>query len=120
VEAVKTIKKKPDEILRNFIKHFCNTKKAIPHIQDIKIINASRDGVTDLKTVEEIAMKKPKMVVDLLPIVNECIEASKVRAQFFDNRGKGSKKSRKTMRSILWDARIEIVQIKSSSDHSGV
>jgi hypothetical protein len=37
----------------------------IPHIQDIEIINAFRDAVSDLKTVEEIAMKKPKTVVEL-------------------------------------------------------
>jgi hypothetical protein len=41
-------------------KTFCNARNTIPYIQDIEIINAFRDGVSDLKTVEEIAMKKPK------------------------------------------------------------
>jgi hypothetical protein len=62
------------------VKHFCNARNAIPHIQNIKIINAFRDGVIDLKTVEEIAMKKPKMVADLLAVADVCIEASEARA----------------------------------------
>jgi hypothetical protein len=37
------------------------------------------DGVSNLKTVEEIAMKKPKMVADLLAVTNVCNEASKAR-----------------------------------------
>jgi hypothetical protein len=41
-----------------------------PYIQDIKIINAFRDGVSDIKTVEEIAMKKPKTVANLLTVTN--------------------------------------------------
>jgi hypothetical protein len=31
--------------------------------------------VSDIKTVEEIAMKKPKMVTDLLIVADVCIEA---------------------------------------------
>jgi hypothetical protein len=57
------------------VKHFCNTRNAIPYIQDIEIINAFHDGVSDIKIVEEIAMKKPKIVVDLLAVVDVCIEA---------------------------------------------
>jgi hypothetical protein len=41
-------------------------------IQDTKIINAFRDGVSDIKTVEEIAMKKPKTVADLLVVADVC------------------------------------------------
>jgi hypothetical protein len=57
------------------VKCFCNTRNAIPYIQDIKIINAFYDGVNDLKTEEEIAMKKPKTAADLVAIVDVCIEA---------------------------------------------
>jgi hypothetical protein len=38
------------------MKHFYNTRNAIPYIQDIEIINAFRDGVSDIWTVEEIAI----------------------------------------------------------------
>jgi hypothetical protein len=38
--------------------------------------------------VEEIAMKKLKTVVDLLVIVDTCIEASEARAQLLESRGK--------------------------------
>jgi hypothetical protein len=58
------------------MKCFCNTSNAIPYIQDIKIINASPDGVSDIKTVEGITMKKPKMVTELLAVADMCIEAS--------------------------------------------
>jgi hypothetical protein len=79
-EALKTIKHNNDESLRDSVKHFCNTRNAIPYIQHIEIINAFRDGVSDIKTVEENAMKKPKMVVDLLAVVDACIEAFEARA----------------------------------------
>jgi hypothetical protein len=39
--------------------------------------------------VEEIAMKKPKMVVDLLAIADICIDASEVRTRLLESRGKG-------------------------------
>jgi hypothetical protein len=79
-ETLKTIKQKHDESHCDYVKRFCNARNDIPYIQDIEIINAFRDGVSDLKTVEEIAMKKPKMVADLLTVADVCIEASKARA----------------------------------------
>jgi hypothetical protein len=74
-ETHKTIKQKHDESLRDYMKHFCNVRNAIPYIQYIEIINAFRDGVSDIKIVEENAMKKPKTVADLLVVANTCIEA---------------------------------------------
>jgi fructose 1,6-bisphosphatase len=59
------------------VKYFCNARNAIPYIQDIEISNAFHDGVSDIKTVEEIIMKKPKTVADLLAVADVCIEASK-------------------------------------------
>jgi hypothetical protein len=57
------------------VKHFYNVRNTIPYIQDIEIINAFRDGVSDIKIMEEIAMKKSKTVADLLAVANTCIEA---------------------------------------------
>jgi hypothetical protein len=79
VETIKTIKQKHDESLRDYVKHFCNVRN-IPHIQDIEIINAFYDGISDIKTIEEIAMKKPKTVADLLAVADICIEASEAWA----------------------------------------
>jgi hypothetical protein len=62
------------------VKHLFNAKITIPNIQDIEIIIAFRDGVSDIKTIEEIAMKKPKIVAHLLAVVDVCIEASKARS----------------------------------------
>jgi hypothetical protein len=56
-ETLKTIRQKHDESLRDYVKYFCNARNAIPYIQDIEIINAYHDGVSDIKTVEDIAMK---------------------------------------------------------------
>jgi hypothetical protein len=79
-ETVKTIRQKHDESLQNYVKHFCNIGNDIPYIQDIEIINAFLNGVSDIKTVEEIAMKKPKTVADLLTVADTCIEASEAWA----------------------------------------
>jgi hypothetical protein len=62
------------------VKCFCNARNAIPYIQDIEIINAFCKWVSDIKTVEEIATKKPKTVANLLVVADVCIEASKARA----------------------------------------
>jgi fructose 1,6-bisphosphatase len=62
------------------VKHFYNARNTISYIRDIEIINAFYDEVSNIKTAEEITMKKPKMVLDLLTIVDTCIEASEARA----------------------------------------
>jgi hypothetical protein len=79
-KTLKTIKQKHVESLRDYVKYFCNVRNAIPYIQDIEIITAFHDGVSDIKTVEEIAMKKPRTVVDLLVVADKCIGASKAQA----------------------------------------
>jgi hypothetical protein len=89
-----TIRQKHDESLWDYVKHFCNTRNTIPYIHDIKIINAFCDGVSDIKTVEEISMKKPKMVVDLLAVADTCIEASEARARLLESHGKGPSKKK--------------------------
>jgi fructose 1,6-bisphosphatase len=60
------------------VKCLCNARNAISNIQDIKIINAFHNGVSDIKTVEEIIMKKPKSMADLLAVVDICIKASDI------------------------------------------
>jgi hypothetical protein len=62
------------------VNRFCNAKSSISCIQDIEIINAFYNGVSDIKTVEEFAMKKPKTVADLLTVTDVCIEAFEARA----------------------------------------
>jgi hypothetical protein len=62
------------------VKHFCNARNTIPYIQDIEIINVFCAGVSDIKIVEEIAIKKPRMVADLLTVADVCIEASEAGA----------------------------------------
>jgi hypothetical protein len=79
-EILKTIRQKLDESLRDYVKHFFNASNVIPYIQDIEIINAFRDGVNDIKNVEEIALKKLKTVANLLAVSDVCIEASEARA----------------------------------------
>jgi hypothetical protein len=39
-------------------------------------------------------MKKPKIMVDLLAVENECIEASEARAPLLDTHKKGSSKKK--------------------------
>jgi hypothetical protein len=92
--TLKTIRQKHDDSLQDYVKCFCNTRNAIPYIQDIEIINAFHDGVSDIKTVEEIAMKKPKTVVDLLTVVDVCIEASEARVRLLESWGKGTSRKK--------------------------
>jgi hypothetical protein len=93
-ETLKTIRQKHDESLRDYVKCFCNTRNTIPYIKDIEIINAFCDGVSDIKTMEEIAMKTPKIVVDLLVVADVCIEASEAQAWLLESRGKGTSRKK--------------------------
>jgi hypothetical protein len=93
-ETQKTIKQKHDESLWDYMKCFCNVRNVIPYIQDIEIINAFCDRVSDIKTVEEITMKKPKTVVDLLTVADVCIESSEARARLMESRGKGTSRKK--------------------------
>jgi hypothetical protein len=95
VDTLKTIKQKPDESLREYVKYLYNARNAILYIQDIEIINTFHYGVSDIKTVEEIAMMKPKIVIDLLAVADVCIEASKARAQLLESCNKGPSKNKK-------------------------
>jgi hypothetical protein len=63
------------------VKWFYNDRNTIPYIQDIEIINTFRDGISDMKIVEDITMKKPKTVVDLLAVTDVCIEAFETRTR---------------------------------------
>jgi hypothetical protein len=76
------------------VKYFYNARNAITYIQDIKIINTFYDRVSDIKTMEEIAMKKPMTVIDLLVVTDTCIEVSEVQAQLLESRGKGPSKKK--------------------------
>jgi hypothetical protein len=53
------------------------------------------DGVSDSKTVEEITMKKPKTVVDMLVVADVCIEVSEAQAQPLESCGKGPSKMKR-------------------------
>jgi hypothetical protein len=99
-ETLKTIMQKHDETLRDYMKCFCNARNAIPYIQDIETINAFRDRVSDIKNVEEITMKKPKIVADLLAVADTCIEASEARARLLESRGKGPAKKKQDDREV--------------------
>jgi hypothetical protein len=63
-------------------------------------INAFCYGVSDIKTVEEIIMKKPKTVADLLAVADICIEASKARAQLLESHGNGPTKKKQDDREV--------------------
>jgi hypothetical protein len=95
------------------VKYFCNARNAIPYIQDIEIISVFRDGVSDFKTVEELAMKKPRTVVNLLSVIDVCIEAFEARAQLLESRGNGPSKKKQDDREVnTTDEEImEIVKI---------
>jgi hypothetical protein len=99
-KTLKTIKQKHDKSIRDYVKQFCNARNAIPYIQDIEIINAFHDGVSDIKTLEEIAIKKPRTVVDLLTVADICIEASEARARLLESRGKEPTKKKQDDREV--------------------
>jgi ABC-type multidrug transport system ATPase subunit len=91
---LKTIEQKHDESLWDYVKHFYNARNVILYIQNIKAINAFCDRVSDIKTVEEITMKKPKTVADLLTVMDVYVEASEARARLLKSHNKGPSKKK--------------------------
>jgi hypothetical protein len=82
------------------VKCFCNARNAILYIQNNEIISAFCDGVSDIKTVEEIAMKKPRMMVDLLIVTDVCIEAFEARARLLESHGKRPSKKKQDNQEV--------------------
>jgi hypothetical protein len=78
--------------VQDYVTHFCNARNSILNILDIEIFNAFRNGVIDIKTVEEITMKKTKMLADLL--VDICIEASEAQTRLLDSHNLGAPKKK--------------------------
>jgi hypothetical protein len=99
-KTMKTIKQKPDESLWDYVKHFYNTRNAISYIQDIEIINAFHDGVSDIKIVEEIIEKKPKTVANLLTVADVCIEDFGAQAWLLEYHRKGPSKKKQDDREV--------------------
>jgi hypothetical protein len=100
--------------LRDYMKQFYNARNAIPYIQDIEIMNAFHDEVSDLKIVEEIAIKKPKMVADLLAVA--CIEAFEAWTRLLESRGKGPQRRWMIERSTqLTEEILKIMATTASS-----
>jgi hypothetical protein len=118
-ETVRTTKQKHDESFHYYVKHFYNARNAILYIQDIEIINVFPDGVSDIKTVEEIAMNYPKMVADLLAVADVCIEASEDQAQLLESCGKGPTKKNQDDRDVNTTNR-EIAKIVEIADIVGI
>ncbi len=82
------------------MKYFCNARTTISYIQDIEIVNVFHDRVSDIKTFEEIAMRKPKIVGDLLIVADVCIEASEGEARLLESHGKGPSKKKQDDREV--------------------
>jgi hypothetical protein len=85
------------------MKYFCNARNAISYIQDIETINAFHDGVNDIKTVEGIAMKKPKTIADLLAVTDVCIEGSEAWTRLLESQGKGTSQKKDDREGNTYD-----------------
>jgi hypothetical protein len=101
------------------VKCFCNARNAIPYIQDIEIINAFCDGVSDIKTVEEIAMKKPKTVADLLVVAAYALRLPRPGLDFLSPVARGPQRRSRTIEKSTQLAG-EIAKIAKTADIMGI
>jgi hypothetical protein len=56
--------------------------------------------VSDIKTIEEITIKKPKTVAKLLTVADVRIEASEARARLLESCGKGPSNKKQDDREV--------------------
>jgi hypothetical protein len=81
VEAhLHTVRQQPGETLRAFISHFTKVRGTIPHISDLSIITAFRQGVRDEKMLEKLTTHQVKTVTTLFALADKCARAAKGRA----------------------------------------
>jgi hypothetical protein len=66
--------------------------------------------------MEEIGMKKPKIVVDLLVVTDVCIEAFKARVRLLQSRGKGTSRKKDDCEVNTADRGDHGYRSKQSSD----
>jgi hypothetical protein len=76
----------------------------------------STTGLVIFKIVEDIAMKKPKTVADLLAVADICIEASEAQARLLESHSKGPSRKKDDGRSTQLTGEIVkiIVTVASS------
>ena len=79
-ETLRQLKQKNDESLKDFVTWFCKVCIEIMEIDDIEVIIAFKDAVRYVKTIEMLALKKPKTVAKLLGIAEQCVEMAEARA----------------------------------------
>jgi hypothetical protein len=74
-----------------------------------------------MKTVGEIAMKKPKMMADLLVVADVCIEAFEAQARLLESLGKGTSRKKHDREVNIADRAIprteDTVDIKANNPH---
>ena len=56
-------------------------RNEITGIDDIEAIIMFKDAVRDVKSVEMLAQKNPKIVVELLSIDEQCVDMAEARAR---------------------------------------
>ena len=77
---------------------FCKVRNEITEINDIDVIITFKDAVRDVKTIEMLALKKPKTVAELLGIAEQCVEMAEARARL-----EPQKKSTRKEKSHVWE-----------------
>jgi hypothetical protein len=100
------------------MKCFCNVRNAIPYIQDIEIINVFRGGVSDIKTIEEITMKKLKTMSDLLIVLTCASRPSRLEPGSLNYVARGPRRSRTIRRST--QLTTGIAEIMETANITGI
>jgi hypothetical protein len=77
----------------------------------------SPDRVSNIKTVEEITMKKPRTMTDLLVVADVCIKASKAWARLLESRGNGPSKKNQDDRDVNTTDRGDQGDQRDHGDH---
>jgi hypothetical protein len=103
--------------LREYVKCFYNARNAIPYIQNIEIINAFCDGVSNIKTVEEITIKNPKWWSICWQSLTSASRSQRPELGSLNHATKGPqrRRSRKIGRSTQWITGIMMIVGTSSN-----
>jgi hypothetical protein len=81
VEAhLHAVRQEPGETLRAFISRFTKVRGTIPHISDVSIITAFRQGVHDEKMLEKLATHDVEAISTLFTLFDKCARAAEDHA----------------------------------------
>ena len=77
---LRAVRQRPDEMLRQYLQRFYQTRHKITHVADSDVISAFREGVTNDRMLEKLGIRDDlTSTTELIDMADKCAKAEEVR-----------------------------------------